>query len=516
MANLHILRDDRPTERLTKKRFRERHIMCGVVGIIGSYHEEKVPFWAAYEAYRGLLTLQHRGQDAAGVLSYDKDRRKFYGKKNLGLVSQALSQEDLESCTGNMAIAHTRYATVGTDGVGDLQPMVTGFPFGVGMVHNGNILNYHSLADKLSKDYDFQLLTNNDLELMLHLWCQKIIEKRESQNSPLTFDHVKESAKAILKEANGAFALVGIMANVGMFALRDPNGIRPLVLGKREGVKGPEYCLASETLALNFLGFEVVRDIKPGEVVLITPKGEVMSEVVGESKTKAHCMFEYIYFAGAESTMEERSVYGTRLNLGRVLSRKVQKAIDQGDIKPDFVCPVPDTSRTASISLAENLKLPYREGLIKNRYIQRSFILNTQDKREKAVALKLSPVISEIKGKNILLVDDSVVRGTTSQKIIELLKKNGAGEITLAITCPPLRHGCFYGIDFPGEKELIANGRNLDEIAKWVGANKVIYLDEEDVNEALEMKDLCMACINNKYPTDVSEGKTFAAKRRNS
>ncbi|MCR9206271.1 MAG: amidophosphoribosyltransferase, partial [Halobacteriovoraceae bacterium] len=398
----------------------------------------------------------------------------------------------------------------------DLQPMVTGFPFGVGMVHNGNILNYHSLAKKLGEDYDFQLLTNNDLELMLHLWCQKILEKRKNLKSPLEFEHVKEAAKAIFEEANGAYALVGIMANVGMFALRDPNGIRPLVLGKREGAKGPEYCLASESLALNFLGFEFVRDILPGEVVLITQKGEIHSEVVGAAPKKAHCMFEWIYFAGAESSIEERSVYGSRLNLGRVLARKVKVLIDNNEIKPDIVCPVPDTSRTASISLAECLKIPYREGLIKNRYIQRSFILNTQDKREKAVALKLSPVLSEIEGKNILLVDDSVVRGTTSQKIIELLKRNGAKEITLAITCPPLRHGCFYGIDFPAETELIANGRNLEEIAKWVGANRVIYLDEEDVNEALEMKELCMACINNNYPTDVSEGKTFASKRRNS
>lgn len=488
--------------------------MCGVIGLIGPYHEDKVPFWAAYEAYRGLLTLQHRGQDAAGVLSYDKDRRKFFGKKNLGLVSQALDQQDLEGCTGNMAIAHTRYATIGSDGVSDLQPMVTGFPFGVGMVHNGNILNYHSLANQMGEEFDFQLLTNNDLELMLHLWCQKILENRESSNSPLEFSHVKQAANAIFEKANGAYALVGMMGNLGLFALRDPNGIRPLVLGKRSGSKGDEYCVASETLALNFLGFELVRDVKPGEVLLLTPKGEVCSEVVAAPTRKAHCMFEWVYFAGAESTMEERSVYSTRLNLGKVLAKRVKESWDAGEIAPDFVCPVPDTSRTASISLAENLGLPYREGLIKNRYIQRSFILNTQDKREKAVALKLSPVVSEIKGKNILLVDDSVVRGTTSQKIIELLKKNGAGEITLAITCPPLRYGCFYGIDFPKESELIAGGRDLEAIADWVGANKVIYLNEEDLSDAIGTRDLCMACVNNKYPTDVSEGKTFAENRR--
>ncbi len=488
--------------------------MCGVIGVIGPYNDSKVPFWAAYEAYRGLLTLQHRGQDAAGILSYDKDRRKFYGHKDLGLVSQAISSEHLETCTGNMAIAHTRYATVGTDGVGDLQPMVTGFPFGVGMIHNGNIVNYHSLAKELGESYDLQMLTNNDLELMLHLWCQKILEERGATNCPITFDHVKSSASWIIEKTKGAYALVGMLAGVGMFGLRDPDGIRPLMIGKRESGNGYEYCLASESLALNFLGFEVLRNVRPGEVVLITENGELQSSIVGHKEKPSHCMFEWIYFAGAESTIENQSVYGARLNLGKVLAEKTRSYIESGEINPDFVCPVPDTSRTASIGLAETLGLPYREGLIKNRYIQRSFILNTQDKREKAVELKLSPVRSEIEGRNILLVDDSVVRGTTSKKIIDLLKRFGAKEITLAITCPPLRYGCFYGIDFPAEDELIATGRSEEEIAKWVGANKVIYLDPEDVTSALEMEGLCMACINGKYPTDVSEGQEFARQRR--
>lgn len=487
--------------------------MCGVIGVIGPYNESKVPFWAAYEAYRGLLTLQHRGQDAAGVLSYDKDRRKFYGHKDLGLVSQAITPDQLESCTGNMAIAHTRYATVGTDGVGDLQPMVTGFPFGVGMIHNGNIVNYHSLAQDLGRTYDLQMLTNNDLELMLHLWCQKILEQRGSSNKPITFEHIQSSASTIMEKTKGAYALVGMLAGVGMFGLRDPNGIRPLMIGKRDSENGTEYCLASESLALNFLGFEVLRNVLPGEVVLIDEDGQLQSSVVAKVEKASHCMFEWIYFAGAESTIEDISVYGARLNLGKVLADKTRKAMDRGEINPDFVCPVPDTSRTASIGLAETLGLPYREGLIKNRYIQRSFILNTQDKREKAVELKLSPVRSEIEGRNILLVDDSVVRGTTSKKIIDLLKRFGAKEITLAITCPPLRYGCFYGIDFPAESDLIANGKTEEEIAKWVGANKVIYLEEEEVTRALTTSELCMACINNRYPTDVSEGREFAAKR---
>jgi len=488
--------------------------MCGVIGVIGPYNDSKVSFWAAYEAYRGLLTLQHRGQDAAGILSYDKDRRKFYGHKDLGLVSQAITSEHLESCTGNMAIAHTRYATVGTDGVGDLQPMVTGFPFGVGMIHNGNIVNYHSLASELGEDYHLQMLTNNDLELMLHLWCQTILEERGANNMPITFEHVKSSASRIMDKTKGAYALVGMLAGVGLFGLRDPDGIRPLMIGKRESIKGTEYCLASESLALNFLGFEVLRNVAPGEVVLISEEGELQSSIVGQKARSSHCMFEWIYFAGAESTIEELSVYGARLNLGKVLADKTKTYIDSGEINPDFVCPVPDTSRTASIALAESLGLPYREGLIKNRYIQRSFILNTQDKREKAVELKLSPVRSEIEGRNILLVDDSVVRGTTSKKIIALLKRFGAKEITLAITCPPLRYGCFYGIDFPAEEELIATGRTTEEIAQWVGANKVIYLDEVDITTALGNRGLCMACINGKYPTDISEGLEFARQRR--
>ncbi|MEZ5525757.1 MAG: amidophosphoribosyltransferase [Pseudomonadales bacterium] len=481
-----------------------------------SHIKSRVPCWAAYEAYRGLLTLQHRGQDAAGVLSFDSQRQKFYQKKELGLVAQVFDQENIESLVGNMAVGHTRYATVGGDGENDLQPLVTGFPFGVGMVHNGNLVNYHSLVDHLNKNLHQQLLTNNDLEVLLNLWCHSILSQRGSEHGPFLFEHCVKAAKSIFDVANGAYAVVGLMAGAGLFGFRDPGGIRPLVMGRRERAGQPgvyDYCLTSETLALNFLDYTYVRDIAPGEVVLINEQGEVFSEVVVDRPRKSHCMFEWVYFAGAESSIEGKSVYGTRLNLGAVLSKKIKKLIDNSSIKPDFVCPVPDTSRTSAIALAETLGVPYREGLIKNRYIQRSFILDTQEKREKAVELKLSPVKSEIAGKNILLVDDSVVRGTTSKKIIDLLKRHGANEVTLAITCPPLRHGCFYGIDFPAEEQLIANGRSTEEIAEWVGANQVIYLDEEDLVDAIGINDLCMACINGKYPTCTSEAQEFQRRR---
>ncbi|GAB4015582.1 MAG: amidophosphoribosyltransferase [Bdellovibrio sp.] len=488
--------------------------MCGVIGLLGP--QEIAPgedYWAAYDAYRGLLTLQHRGQDAAGILAYDTLKKKFYGEKDLGLVAQVFQQKNLETLRGNCAIGHTRYATIGSDGKNDLQPMVMGFPLGMGMVHNGNIVNYFSLANEMSKTYGLHLLTNNDLELMMHVFCQALGQDRSLVGKDIRLSDMNKAAKILLEKAIGAYALVGTVAGVGMFGLRDPFGIRPLVIGKKIKNGKTIWCLTSESNALNFLNMEFVRDVLPGELVVIDEEMNLHSTMIKEEKKKSHCMFEWIYFAGAESTIEGRSVYGARLGLGQVLAKKAKKLIDESMIHPDFVCPVPDTSRTASIALAEALGLPYREGLIKNRYTQRSFILNTQDKREKAVELKLSPVRSEIEGKNILLVDDSVVRGTTSKKIIDLLKRYGAKHVTLAVTCPPLRHGCFYGIDFPRSEDLIANGKSIPEIANWVGADQVIYIDEADLKEAIGVDGLCMACVDGKYPTSVSEAQEFARRR---
>lgn len=489
--------------------------MCGIIGLVHPKTEEFNLNSASYEVYRALLTLQHRGQDAAGILSYDENKNKFRGEKDLGLVSQVFDLEKLEKLKGSMAIGHNRYATVGTDGKGDLQPIVTGYPFGVGMVHNGNLVNYHQLAREFAEKFKIQQLTNNDVEVLLNLWCRGVQENK-AWDAEIDFEHIKQSAANIFEKAIGAYAIAGLLAGVGLFGLRDPKGIRPLILGKKvwdEEKNIESYCLVSETNALNFLGFEYVRDIEPGEVIFIREDGKIFSEQIVKPAKPAPCMFEWVYFSAAESTFEGKSIYGVRLNLGTVLGKKARKLIENAVIKPDIVCPVPDTSRTSAIALAESLGLPYREGLIKNRYTQRSFILNSQDKREKAVELKLSPVRSEIEGKNILLVDDSIVRGTTSKKIIQLLKKYGAKDITMAITCPPLRHGCFYGIDFPKESELIANDKNLEEIADYIGANRVIYLDENDLREAIGKKDLCMACVNNQYPTSIEASEEFARER---
>lgn len=488
--------------------------MCGVIGVIGPSNHPSWSNRAAYQVYRGLLTLQHRGQDAAGILTYDLQRKRFLQTKNLGLVANVFNQENLDTLTGEMAIGHTRYATVGSDGVEDLQPMVAPIPYGVGMVHNGNIVNYYQLADELRTKEKTQLLSDNDIEVILQLWSKNLVANWVGDKRDFDFEMAVQASEVLLDRAEGAFALLTVVADAGMIALRDPNGIRPLVIGRKEiETDVYSYCICSETLSLNFLGYEYLRDVAPSELVYIDLNGNLHSKVLKQETKKAHCMFEWIYFSGAESSIENKSVYAARLNLGKVLARKVLEDLRSNKISPDFVCPVPDTSRTAAISLAEETGLPYREGLIKNRYIQRSFILNEQEAREKAVELKLSPVKSEIENKNILLVDDSVVRGTTSKKIISLLKKYGAKNVTLAITCPPLRYACYYGIDFPDSNSLIATNKEVEQIAEYVGADNVIYLNEDDVKEAIEIPDLCMACVNNKYPTSVKTAREFAEKR---
>lgn len=495
--------------------------MCGVIGIIGPLEVEQSLSWAAYEAYRGLLTLQHRGQDAAGILSWDGTSSKFFQHKDLGLVADVFNQERLERLRGQISIGHTRYATAGTDQKEDLQPLALGLPLGVGMAHNGNLVNAHSLAAELSHHYHLQFMTSNDLEVLLNLWCTALLSQMPENHRHFTFEKACVAAQTIFEKAQGGYAVVAMVASEGLIAMRDPNGVRPLVLGSKkvydsDGSMSECFCVCSETLALNFLGYDYLRDIEAGEMIFIDLKGQLHSYRAQEQqgKQKSPCMFEWVYFSGAESEIEGRSVYQTRLNLGKRLALKCQSLIDQNLLKADVVCPVPDTSRTACFALSENLKIPYREVMIKNRYIQRSFILNSQEAREKAVELKLSPVRSEIEGKNLLLVDDSIVRGTTSKKIIALLKRYGAAEITLAVTCPPIRYACYYGIDFPSQEELIAGENAAELIAQFIGANRVVFLDESDIIEAVQLPNLCMACLNKDYPTSVSEGESFAQMRR--
>jgi len=491
--------------------------MCGVIGILNAEktieNSKSLPAPAAYDVYRGLLTLQHRGQDAAGILSFDSIGQKFKCIKNNGLVAQVFDEKSLMSLTGKMAIGHTRYATVGSNDVENLQPMVTGFPLGCGLVHNGNLVNYHKLTEHLQEDYQLQLLSSNDLEVLLHLFCCYMMDEGHHHKNKFKFAAAAKSINRIMHTVEGGYAVLGLVAGQGMMAFRDPDGIRPLVLGVKESAEGVSYCLCSETVALSFLGFKFVRVLAPGEFIFIDLSGKVHSAILKSNVKKSTCMFEWVYFAGAEGLVEERSVYTARLNFGEQLARRINQDMQAGKINPDIVVPVPDSSRTSAIAVAECIKVPYREALIKNRYIQRSFILNSQEAREKAVQLKLSPVVSEIQGKEILLVDDSVVRGTTSKKIVELLRNNGAKKITLAITCPPIRYACFYGIDFPSETELVAHQRSEKEIAEWIGVDHIIYLKPDELLNSIGTEELCTGCISGHYPTPVSDGKRFANER---
>ncbi|MBC7693326.1 MAG: amidophosphoribosyltransferase [Methylotenera sp.] len=496
--------------------------MCGVVGLIGTPD-------AAREAFLGLTTLQHRGQDAAGILSYDTDG--FHRVKNLGLVDSVFTRENISTLTGNLAIGHARYATIGRGDLGDVQPFLISYPFGIGMAHNGNIVNVGELADDLKVRARRHLLTHSDTEVVLNFFAEGLSKAPPSQpgESELQFEAICSSVGEIYKRVNGSYSIVTLIADQGLVAFRDPNGIRPLVWGSRKTETGRAHMIASESVALNFLGYEIERDIAPGEVVFIDQQGKVFSRVLPISEDAGQrphrpCMFEWIYFASPESIIDKVPVYGARIGLGKYLGRSIRKLIAERGIEADIIVPVPETSRIAAIALAEELGIPYREVLIKNRYIKRTFILDSQEKRQKAVNLKLSPVRSEIQGKRVLLVDDSIVRGTTSKKIIELVRQAGASKVYFVSTCPPIKNPCYYGIDFPNGSELIAAGRDLAQIEKELGADAVIYQDIEGLQAAIREASSeatggiqnatpCMACLDGKYPSDISAGARFAASR---
>ena len=480
--------------------------MCGVMGIIGSQS-------ASRDVYAGLLGLQHRGQDAAGILSFNFTEQRFHLLRGAGLVSQAFDQSSMKTLTGPMAIGHTRYSTVGLTEGRDIQPSIMPQPYGIGMAHNGNLANYKSLAEKIRASQNRYLQTGNDLEVLQCLLAEGLTSSTARDKIPGRFDFqdLCRAVEGIFDIARGGYAVVGMIAGQGMYAFRDPNGIRPLVLGRRSASSGGDsggggsgdgsFAIASETAALNITGHRLVRHLEPGEIIFIDEQGSIQSH---RTKVVKHtpCMFEWVYFASAESEVEGRGVYGARLELGRALARIIQR--DGHDAGIDIVVPIPDTSRTAAIAMAETLKIPYRDVLIKNRYVFRSFILNTQEERERALKIKLAPVASEIAGKSVLLVDDSVVRGTTARRLVEMVRAAGAKRVYLASTCPPVRHPCHYGIDFPDARGLVAHGRNEQQIAEEIGVDGLFYLDMQGLREAIGLPSLCTACLTGDYPVEVS------------
>ena len=466
--------------------------MCGIVGVSGSPS-------ASESVHQGLLLLQHRGQDSAGITSHDSRTAKFHTHKDLGQVSQVFSGKELSKLSGDTAIGHTRYSTIGEIRECDLQPMMVGYPYAVSMAHNGNLSNCIDLKNKLMALGHF-FTSDNDLEVLLHLLTLNLTQAK----GETFFDKLSTAVKGILESAEGGYSVVATIGGEGMMAFRDRYGIRPLVYGvKRNADKTMSYCFSSESSVLNFLGYTTVGEVGPGELILVKPDGTLIQKSLMKSGDLP-CMFEWIYFAGAESTMGAKSVYQTRLKLGQNLGQRIRN--EHPDLPIDIVVPVPDTARASAIALSEKINVPYREVLIKNRYVQRSFIQNGQDRRKMTVNLKFSVIREQVEGKNILLVDDSIVRGTTSRKIVELLREHGAKNVYLASTCPPIVSPCYYGIDFPTPGELVANGRDEQAIEELLNVEKVFYSHLSDLSEALENSSFCKACLNTEYPYPVREG----------
>lgn len=463
--------------------------MCGIIGILGNHH-------VATDIHDGLLMLQHRGQDSAGIATYDG---MFHIKKGNGLVQEVFKQEDIRKLLGNIGIGHTRYPTAGNYGLSEAQPFYVNSPFGMVLVHNGNLTNYDKLKKELLETESRHLNTTSDSELLLNIVAAEI---RKLNVRKLTPNAVFEAMSKVFGRIKGSYSVVMLIGGQGMLAFRDPHGIRPLIVGLRRNTFGKEYIVASESVAFGILGFKPIRDIKPGEAVFIDMKTRRMHKRVCVKGKLNPCIFEYVYLARPDSILDKVIVYKSRLRMGRKLAKQIKAA----KLKIDVVVPVPDTARPAAITLANILKIRYREGLVKNRYIARTFIMPDQSIRRRSIRYKFNPMEMELRNKNVLLVEDSIVRGNTSRKIIEIVREAGAKKVYFASYAPPLKYPCVYGVDIPSRGEFIAFNLTIDEIAKAIGADKLFYQKMEDFEDCIKegnpkIKRCCKACFDGDYIT---------------
>jgi len=472
--------------------------MCGIIGIVGKNPVNQL-------LYDGLLVLQHRGQDAAGIVTCDGNT--FFMHKNNGLVKDVFQTRHMRNLTGNAGIAHVRYPTAGSSNAAEAQPFYVNSPFGIVLGHNGNLTNSEQLKSEMFRQDLRHINTNSDSEVLLNVLAHEI--EKTSRNAVLNTDMVFDAVAGVHKRCKGAYGVVAMIANFGLLAFRDPNGIRPLVIGKSETDKGTEYIVASESVALDVLGFQIVRDVEPGEAVFIDMEGNFYSRQCAEDAKLNPCIFEYVYLARPDSVIDGVSVYQTRLDMGKSLADKIKR--EWPDKHIDVVIPIPDTSRPSALQVGLALGLDYREGFIKNRYIGRTFIMPGQALRKKSVRQKLNPIGIEFKGKNVLLVDDSIVRGTTSQQIVQMARDAGANKVYFASAAPPVRFPNVYGIDMPSRDELLATGRSDEEICKEIGADALIYQDLDALIADVKfrnpnIKDFDCSCFDGKYVTgDITE-----------
>ena len=473
--------------------------MCGIIGVVATTPVNQL-------LYDGLMVLQHRGQDAAGISTAEGST--FHMHKGPGLVRDVFRTRNMRALPGNWGIAHCRYPTAGSAyNFAEAQPFYVNSPFGLMLAHNGNLTNADALKQQLFKQDLRHINTNSDSEVLLNVLAHEL--QKAAHGTTLDQAAIFKAVRGVHQRVRGAYAVVAMIAGYGLLAFRDPYGIRPLVLGKNQTPDGPEWMLASESVPLDTLGFERVDDVVPGEAVFIDLDRNMAREQCAAHHELSPCLFEYVYLARPDSMQDDVSVYETRLRMGESLAAKVRKVIDPKDI--DVVIPIPDSSRPAALQMAQALNIPFREGFVKNRYIGRTFIMPGQSTRKKSVRQKLNTVTQEFAGKNVMLVDDSIVRGTTSHEIVEMARAAGAKKVYFASASPPVRFPNVYGIDMPTRSELIATGRTDAQIAALIGADELVYQDLDALEAAVRecnprITRFDASCFNGCYITgDVDE-----------
>ena len=466
--------------------------MCGVIGIVGTAD-------VASALYDGLTVLQHRGQDAAGIATVDAGHLRLH--KGRGLVRDVFRQDSINTLRGHIGIGHCRYPTAGSEGSDEAQPLYVNSPYGIALAHNGNLVNTAVLRQQMFQDDRRHINTDSDSEVLLNVLAHEL---QIQQRMELTPDHIFKAVAAMHARAVGGYACIALVLGYGLVAFRDPHGIRPLVLGQRVVDGRQEYAVASESVALDILGFKRMRDVAPGEAVIITEDAQLHTRHCAERVAHTPCIFEYVYLARPDSMIEDVSVYKARLRMGEKLAEKILRERPDHDI--DAVIPIPDTARTAASTLAGVLGVPFREGFVKNRYIGRTFIMPGQGQRMKSVRNKLNAIGLEFKDKNVLLVDDSIVRGTTSRQIIQMARDAGAKKVYFASAAPPVRYPSVYGIDMPTAAELVAAGRTEQEVERLLGADWLIYQDLDDLVSAVKegnpkLTGFDTSCFSGEYIT---------------
>jgi amidophosphoribosyltransferase len=462
--------------------------MCGVLGLYSN--RDVFP-----DLYQGLLAIQHRGQDSAGIITYDG---RFHTKKGNGLVRDIFTAEHAKRLRGHIGIGHTRYPTIGGGRGEDAQPFQVNSPFGIIMAHNGNVVNYAELKTLLFEKYHRLLNSDNDVESILNVFAQELAHQKTKELRP---EHIFKAVRGVYSKVVGSYSVVAYIAEQGLVAFRDPFGIKPLVWGVRRDGLIPSFAVGSESVSLNIMGFDEIRNIAAGQAIFIDKDRTVHTKQLARS-SHSPCLFEWVYFARPDSFIDGVNVYRCRINLGKLLAEEIKKT----GLHIDVVVPVPDSARDAAIEIARKLNLNYREALVKNRYIGRTFIMPAASEREISVRMKLNPIAAEFKDKDVLLVDDSIVRGNTSRAIVEMVRECGAKHVYLASYSPPLRFPCVYGIDMQTRTEFVARDRDVEQIAKKIGVDKVIYQALDNLKKAVrqenpKLKHFCAACFDGNYVT---------------